>query len=214
MRQARRPRRLKDIGLSSYARMLCASSLLGRTRLFVVIRVCSLVLLLGVSGVWLRSNWYFDTLSHGSPEGSLIFNSVCGRLYIQHEMLDSPDASRPSQWSWQTEPSPQKFLGGHLWGHGYSVGPGTYEQHELLGFACSRYLWGRGLTEDVLVLPYYAMFLLTALLPVRWAVGAHGRRKRRQRAANGLCESCGYALTGNVSGVCPECGTTISSVEP
>ena len=29
MRQARHPRRLKDIGLSSYARMLCASSLLG-----------------------------------------------------------------------------------------------------------------------------------------------------------------------------------------
>jgi len=29
---------------------------------------------------------------------------------------------------------------------------------------------------------------------------------RRQRRAKGLCVRCGYDLTGNVSGVCPECG--------
>ena len=29
---------------------------------------------------------------------------------------------------------------------------------------------------------------------------------RRRRAAGGLCVYCGYDLTGNVSGVCPECG--------
>lgn len=26
---------------------------------------------------------------------------------------------------------------------------------------------------------------------------------------SGLCQECGYDLTGNVSGVCPECGTAI-----
>ncbi|UCC32450.1 MAG: hypothetical protein JSU86_09245 [Phycisphaerales bacterium] len=31
------------------------------------------------------------------------------------------------------------------------------------------------------------------------------RRSRRRR--QGLCLRCGYNLTGNVSGVCPECGT-------
>ena len=37
------------------------------------------------------------------------------------------------------------------------------------------------------------------------------RRRRRQardrRAATGHCPACGYNLTGNASGVCPECGT-------
>jgi predicted RNA-binding Zn-ribbon protein involved in translation (DUF1610 family) len=32
------------------------------------------------------------------------------------------------------------------------------------------------------------------------------RRWRRKR--RGLCAACGYNLTANVSGVCPECGTT------
>ena len=27
-----------------------------------------------------------------------------------------------------------------------------------------------------------------------------------ERRKRGLCPSCGYDLTGNVSGVCPECG--------
>jgi hypothetical protein len=31
-------------------------------------------------------------------------------------------------------------------------------------------------------------------------------RRRRRRAARGLCPKCGYDLTANVSGVCPECG--------
>jgi hypothetical protein len=30
---------------------------------------------------------------------------------------------------------------------------------------------------------------------------------RRRRFAPGHCQACGYNLTGNVSGRCPECGT-------
>jgi hypothetical protein len=29
---------------------------------------------------------------------------------------------------------------------------------------------------------------------------------REERRARGQCPQCGYDLTGNVSGVCPECG--------
>ncbi len=38
-------------------------------------------------------------------------------------------------------------------------------------------------------------------------VGASLRRPKAE--ARGACLSCGYNLTGNVSGVCPECGTDI-----
>ena len=48
---------------------------------------------------------------------------------------------------------------------------------------------------------------LAALLPagraVRWWLR---RRRARER---GICAGCGYDLRGNVSGVCPECGSPI-----
>ena len=55
--------------------------------------------------------------------------------------------------------------------------------------------------------PGYVM-LLSAILPVMWV----NRRRLKRRNHNGLCEACGYDLTGNVSGVCPECGTVISRI--
>ena len=41
---------------------------------------------------------------------------------------------------------------------------------------------------------------------IRGPVILRRRRRRRLRAAH-VCLQCGYSLTGNVSGVCPECGT-------
>ena len=34
-------------------------------------------------------------------------------------------------------------------------------------------------------------------------------RRRRRRRKQGLCVDCGYDLTGNVTGVCSECGTEV-----
>ena len=33
----------------------------------------------------------------------------------------------------------------------------------------------------------------------------------KKQSLVGLCKECGYNLTGNVSGRCPECGTTIET---
>ncbi|UCC29747.1 MAG: hypothetical protein JSU86_16270 [Phycisphaerales bacterium] len=41
---------------------------------------------------------------------------------------------------------------------------------------------------------------------------AHLLSCRRHRSAHGLCRRCGYNLTGNVSGICPECGTKIAKI--
>ena len=37
-------------------------------------------------------------------------------------------------------------------------------------------------------------------------------RSRRARLLSGHCPNCHYNLTGNTSGICPECGTAISSL--
>ncbi len=37
--------------------------------------------------------------------------------------------------------------------------------------------------------------------------------RRRDAIRKGVCEKCGYSLTGNVSGRCPECGTDVPAVD-
>ena len=52
--------------------------------------------------------------------------------------------------------------------------------------------------------PHWCLALLCAALPAgrAWRIWRQRTRDRR-----GLCRSCGYDLTANVSGVCPECGS-------
>ena len=40
------------------------------------------------------------------------------------------------------------------------------------------------------------------------------RWEARWRYPQGHCQTCGYNLTGNTSGVCPECGTPTDSTSP
>ena len=53
---------------------------------------------------------------------------------------------------------------------------------------------------------YAACFAAT--LALRRASGRESRRAGRRR--KGLCTECGYDLTGNVSGKCPECGVHVN----
>jgi uncharacterized paraquat-inducible protein A len=58
----------------------------------------------------------------------------------------------------------------------------------------------------VLLMLLQAIVVPAADLAIRGPIILRRRRERRRRAAH-LCPRCGYCLTGNVSGVCPECGT-------
>jgi hypothetical protein len=58
-------------------------------------------------------------------------------------------------------------------------------------------------------IPFWALFTLFAWYPgLAFICGPFRRWRRHGRA---LCTNCGYNLTGNVSGVCPECGTAMRS---
>ena len=48
--------------------------------------------------------------------------------------------------------------------------------------------------------------LLSAIAVGLLLTGPFREWRRDQRAQQGLCRDCGYDLTGNVSGKCPECG--------
>ena len=52
--------------------------------------------------------------------------------------------------------------------------------------------------------------LLASILPILWLIVWTVRRRLVQRrVAGGFCRACSYDLTGNTSGVCPECGMPV-----
>jgi hypothetical protein len=55
-------------------------------------------------------------------------------------------------------------------------------------------------------MPLWVPATLFSLLPTTWGVLSYSRRRPRA----GCCPICGYDLTGNASGVCPECGRSVS----
>ena len=94
--------------------------------------------------------------------------------------------------------------------------PPPNKRIRLIGFGFDRSRWAQwtgrwegfanGVSYKVRV-PLWAPLALFATYPTVAFIRGPARRWRRRR--KGLCLKCGYNLTGNVSGICPECGTRI-----
>ena len=74
--------------------------------------------------------------------------------------------------------------------------------------------WGRTWYIDfdeggfrLAVFPCWSVVVLWLLLPIWWLV----RVRAKPTVKDNKCPACGYNLTGNTSGVCPECGTAVPS---
>jgi len=61
-------------------------------------------------------------------------------------------------------------------------------------------------TRSIAIVPLWPVAYLTAILPVIWGTI---RIVESRRNGSG-CTQCGYNLTGNTSGICPECGTAVA----
>ena len=59
--------------------------------------------------------------------------------------------------------------------------------------------------------PDWSLLVAAAAIPAAWLLRLALRWLKRRRAAKaGRCRVCNYSLTGNISGICPECGTPAS----
>ena len=82
------------------------------------------------------------------------------------------------------------------------------------------YCWRRGVDAPWVMrifcveLASLAILLLSGVVvfmgTLRWFRGFAWSAEIERKRRHGRCEACGYDLTGNVSGVCPECGTKIA----
>lgn len=157
----------------------------------------SLLGCIGAVSLWVRSQSRFDNLCWINKTSCTNLVSLHGKIYLQLAKASAP------LWgtgrSWYTN---------NAGGVQYSV-PLTWQ---CLGFATGYFTnqFGTTLTsEHEYVVPYWFLSLTLAALPFAWGRKSWRRRVSRSRQILGSCLHCGYSLTGNTSGVCPECGAAV-----
>ena len=84
----------------------------------------------------------------------------------------------------------------------------TYEVSDS-SFQCWYILPANGNRLDVTRATLDAWLLIIILAAYPTIAFIRGPLRRRRRRKRGLCLSCGYNLTGNTTGVCPECSQKI-----
>jgi len=159
-------------------------------RLFAVVNVLIIVMLvlaavaLTVASLISRSNaglcsLYSWKASDGVPELDIGFEQPFGRPWIR-VTIDAPKGGPNCT---------EKF---------WYVAGVWYETRK---YNC-------GIREFVIHTPLWMPLALLCAYPASWLVL---RRPLRQyyRRKHGLCPKCSYDLTGNESGICPECGNEV-----
>jgi hypothetical protein len=89
-------------------------------------------------------------------------------------------------------------------------GPWSWQVVWCLGIELSEESFPGPSTRRSVWLPYW---LLTALMLILPAFQLRRRLREQRKVKQGRCSSCGYDLTGNRSGICPECGRALPLTE-
>jgi hypothetical protein len=170
-----------------------------------------------VAFFWIRSLYWYDyRLSIGGTRSVTLRSHArqCAftvSVVRRPEWAVSPDATEleVERYWWATGPTRRHHPpppGVFPW---FSVEPVKLERSGAALFADpDESVQTPVIIGHTVLLPQWAVLLATAVLPAWTFALRTGRRTRRWRRRRvGSCPSCGYDLTGNASGVCPECGT-------
>jgi hypothetical protein len=169
-----------------------------RRRLLNLLTFLSLLLCVAVAALWVRSHWVGDELVRESDGWRRVLRSGCGGVHVScwyaghmrqrtlHERVDPPAypiVAQPAETMLERFGF-EVYFGGRLPAGWYMSSPPRWS----------------------ITLPYWAVSLATAAMPLTALVSVALRRGRSMR---GLCPSCGYDLRATPDR-CPECGTPAS----
>ncbi|HEX4793630.1 MAG TPA: hypothetical protein VH370_07560 [Humisphaera sp.] len=160
--------------------------------------MASLLLALALAGLWIRSYFVADSIGHG-----LTFTGSGGVSYLRFVAVGS-------------EFGKIGFARGYVWeGAGGDIHSGWNLRHDhpapprsrintplwsVCGFTYSPFDIQSVVSVRLMEIPDWFVTMVAAL-PAAWL----GYRALRRKNPAG-CPACGYNLTGNISGICPECG--------
>lgn len=157
-------------------------------RLFNFAASTSLLICLAMMVLWARSYWRDDVFHWRTDHRGVRVSSACGRLAVIIEVE------------------------GQLWSdsYGYTEGHDPEQEKQFWPMNFSGFAWRSdcnvvGSYQSVLM-PHAAIVIGLAIAPAVWLFVV---RRHVGRSRMNVCRCCGYTLTGNISGVCPECGTKI-----
>lgn len=153
-----------------------------------LLTVLSLATCVATAGLWVRSRSLSDCAVYYGHGLHLIGWADRGRLIISAE-------PSPNQWGyWHVSMRPITLV----WDD-----PTVLNRARRIAFLT----FSSSPPERFVIVPLWLLASCAAVLPTVRVL----RRRRPTRARLGLCPRCRYNLTGNVSGVCPECGTPVAA---
>lgn len=176
----------------------------GRTRLTggTLRKALSLLLLLAAGVVvleWFRSGSHWDQVSTGVGGMEVSLGSEPGRVCLElFVSRPGPSQSRGPRIGHHSE----EVSGDNLWVDGrVHSGYGW----RFLGVGYAYLIFPGGQATRIFFAPHWLIAAMLSAYPTLriW------RRWRSRPCGYPTCAQCGYNLTGNVSGICPECGTPI-----
>jgi len=158
-----------------------------RRLLFTIAAALSLLACVATAALWVRSYWFGDSLYwYWSKENSAMrytqFRSIRGILTAESDADRGP--AKEKSWERMSEPVDDLWF------------VSSYPTPVILSFD-HRDRWFRIAT------PFWVVAAASIITPALW-LWKYGRQRFDRRDA---CRACSYNLTGNVSGICPECGT-------
>jgi hypothetical protein len=150
-----------------------------------------LVLCLMTVGLWVRSYWRQDILDLPAGPRDLRVCSVDHHFLVVVSRIRPGTSSTRVHWGAYAPEEPienwwRDILTTEPW-HGFAIDRSSIENTWLL-------------------IPQRSVATATAI-PSMLLIATRLRSRGRNP---GRCPNCGYNLTGNASGVCPECGTPIA----
>jgi hypothetical protein len=161
-------------------------------RLVTVASVISLLLCLATTVLWVRSHYRWEWAQYNWHERKFSAESNVG--YVDFTVL-APDDRRSGIRSYSYDPD--VAVGSYMLRPRYGI---SYED-ETSGDTFDGWT-----TNSHLRVSYWLLAAVFTMTPAAWLIAFFRRRHRSNR---GLCPICGYDLTGNTSGKCPECGQPI-----